>query len=29
MERTDKNAKGGGLMAFYRSDLPVRRIKAI
>ena len=27
MERKDRNAKGGGLMAFYRSDLPVRRLK--
>ena len=27
MERKDRNAKGGGLMAFYRSDLPVRSIK--
>ena len=27
MERKDRNARGGGLMVFYRSDLPVRRIK--
>ena len=27
MERKDRNAKGGGIMAFYRSDLPVRRIR--
>ena len=27
MERKDSNTKGGGLMAFYRSDLPVRRMK--
>ena len=27
MERKDRNAKGGSLMAFYRSDLPVRRIR--
>ena len=27
MERKDRNAKGGVLMAFYRYDLPVRRIK--
>ena len=27
MERKDRNAKGGGLMVLYRSDLPVHRIK--
>ena len=27
LERKDRNAKGGGLMVFYKSDLPIRRIK--
>ena len=27
MERKDGNAKAGGFMAFYTSDLPVRRIR--
>lgn len=27
MERKDRNAKGRGLMAFYRSDLPLRCIR--
>ena len=27
MESKDRNARGGGLMVFYRSDLPVRRKK--
>ena len=27
MERKDRNAKGGSLKAFYRPDLPLRRIK--
>ena len=26
LERKDRNAKGGGIMVFFRADLPVRRI---